>query len=202
MKGALVLSPHTDDAELGAGATIHRLVHSGWDVRIAAFSTGNSDTGSTVDEFNAAMAQLGVTHCGVGDFPARNYRQHRQAILDLLISMRDGIRPKLVLFPALSDIHQDHETIAAEAMRAFKGTGTTLLGYELPANTLRAWEGRVFMPVDEVDVYAKLAAIECYESQADRPYVARDFLLSLAMVRGLQIRTKFAEAFEVVRMVL
>ena len=34
----LVLSPHTDDAELGCGATISRLVREGNKVRVAVFS--------------------------------------------------------------------------------------------------------------------------------------------------------------------
>ena len=34
----LVLAPHTDDGELGAGATIAKLIEHGADVRYVAFS--------------------------------------------------------------------------------------------------------------------------------------------------------------------
>ena len=37
-KRALVLSPHTDDAELGCGGTIAKLVEEGWDVHVIYFS--------------------------------------------------------------------------------------------------------------------------------------------------------------------
>ena len=37
-KKALVLSPHTDDAELGCGGTIAKLVEEGWAVHVIYFS--------------------------------------------------------------------------------------------------------------------------------------------------------------------
>ena len=37
--------------------------------------------------------------------------------------------------PTIGDIHQDHHTIAAEGLRAFKRT--TILGYEIPWNQFR-----------------------------------------------------------------
>ena len=39
MRRVLVLAPHTDDAELGCGGTIARLLRDGVDVFVAAFST-------------------------------------------------------------------------------------------------------------------------------------------------------------------
>ena len=39
MRRVLVLAPHTDDAELGCGGTIARLLTDGADVLVAAFST-------------------------------------------------------------------------------------------------------------------------------------------------------------------
>ena len=38
-KNVLVLAPHTDDGELGAGGTIAKLIESGSKVTYAAFST-------------------------------------------------------------------------------------------------------------------------------------------------------------------
>ena len=42
----LALSPHTDDAELGAGGTLARFAEEGHTVTVVAFSTGNRQTGA------------------------------------------------------------------------------------------------------------------------------------------------------------
>ena len=38
LKNALILSPHTDDAELGCGGTISKMVEDGWNVHVMYFS--------------------------------------------------------------------------------------------------------------------------------------------------------------------
>lgn len=38
-KRALVLAPHTDDGELGAGGTLAKMIEAGVEVYYAAFST-------------------------------------------------------------------------------------------------------------------------------------------------------------------
>jgi len=42
----------------------------------------------------------------------------------------------------------------------------------------------------------------CYESQKDRPYASAEFIKSLAITRGTQIGTKYAEVFEVMRWII
>jgi LmbE family N-acetylglucosaminyl deacetylase len=41
-KNVLVLAPHTDDGELGAGGTIAKLIENGANVYYAAFSTAEA----------------------------------------------------------------------------------------------------------------------------------------------------------------
>lgn len=62
----LVLAPHTDDAELGCGATIARALEEGVTVHVAAFSIAEDSLPPDVPpdtlehEFRAAMATMGV----------------------------------------------------------------------------------------------------------------------------------------------
>src|SRR5260370_37354738 len=62
----LLLAPHTDDAELGCGGTIARLLREGEDVFVAAFSTAEESLPPEAsptrlrDEFLAALQTLGV----------------------------------------------------------------------------------------------------------------------------------------------
>src|SRR5918998_746491 len=140
LERVLVLAPHTDDGEFGCGGTMARLVDAGAEVRYVAFSiaTKSLPTGFPPDtlarEVREATAELGIpdSQLTVHDFEVRSFPEHRQEILELLIGLWDEWKPDAVLQPSLRDIHQDHQVIAAEGLRAFKRT--TILGYEIPWN--------------------------------------------------------------------
>lgn len=193
----LVLSPHTDDAELGCGGTIARFIEEGRQVDVRAFSTAH-DAKRLTEEFVAAMRALDVAGFCLDMFPVREFNDHRQQILDTLISLRDQLQPQLVLMPSHRDVHQDHQVVHAEAMRAFKDV--SCWGYELPWNH-RTFTTEVFVGLEQQHVDRKWKALEHYESQTGRPYFRRSFVESLARVRGVQIGREFAEAFDVIRMV-
>ena len=81
-----------------------------------------------------ATAELGIPEANltVHDFDVRTFPDRRQDILELLIALWEEWRPDAVFQPSLHDIHQDHQVVAAEGLRAFKRT--TILGYEIPWN--------------------------------------------------------------------
>ena len=62
----------------------------------------------------------------------RTFPERRQDILELLVALWEDWRPEVVFQPSHHDVHQDHQTIAQEGLRAFKRT--TILGYEIPWN--------------------------------------------------------------------
>ena len=51
-------------------------------------------------------------------------------LLEQFVKIRNEYNPDLVLLPASSDTHQDHNTVYTEGFRAFKHA--SILGYELP----------------------------------------------------------------------
>lgn len=204
----LVLAPHTDDAELGAGGTISRVLECGGSVHVAVFSVPQESLpdGTAPDtlltEFQAAMKIVGVPPeaVTVRHYPVRRLLQHRQEILQDLIRLRTEFRPTLVLAPSASDQHQDHQALAAEAPRAFRHC--SLIGYELPWNHLQ-FTSAAFIAVSEAQLEKKWEALRCYRSQLEikRPYFDREFVRGLARVRGVQCGSDYAEAFDVVRLV-
>ncbi len=206
-KRILVLAPHIDDGEFGAGGSIARYVRQGHEVFYAAFSVCEQSVpdGLSKDilerELAAAMRVLGIPdeRVRVYRYQVRYFPTHRQEILEDLIRLRADVRPELVLVPSVHDIHQDHGTLANEAIRAFKNV--SMLGYEMPWNNL-SFETASFVLLDEADVARKIEALSCYESQRHRPYASADFLRSLARTRGTQIGATFAEAFQVIRWVI
>jgi len=206
-KRILVLAPHTDDGELGCGASIKKWIDGGNTVYYAAFSAcelsvpGHLPKDILIQEVKKATAVLGVLpeRLILYNYAVRTFNFNRQDILQNLIELRNSLQPELVLMPSLQDIHQDHGTIAAEAVRAFKET--SILSYELPWNNL-SFQTTCFVPVTEEAVETKVAALAQYESQQHRPYANGEFIRSLARTRGVQIGERYAEVFEVVRWIL
>src|SRR5688572_25914946 len=203
----LILSPHTDDAELGCGATIARMLEDGTKVHVAVFSTAEDSlpAGLPPDtlerEFHKAMAVMGVDRqdLSVFRYPVRKLNSHRQEVLDALIELRSRVKPDVVFMPAPSDLHQDHQVLFGEGMRAFKTN--TVLGYELPWNHVD-FSAHAFSTVDERHIQHKWKALLEYKTQISlgRPYFSEAFIRSLATMRGVQIGAQFAEAFQVCRL--
>jgi LmbE family N-acetylglucosaminyl deacetylase len=207
MRRVLVLAPHTDDGELGCGASIARFIEEGVDVFYAAFSTAEQSLpeglppGTLAQELRAATAILGIPHGNVlvYDYEVRKLNYVRQQILECLVQLREDIRPDLVLMPCPHDVHQDHSTLAAEGLRAFKKI--SLLGYELPWNTIE-FNAQAFVGVTSTQLEAKVSALGAYGSQSGRDYMQVDFIRGWARMRGVQIGAHLAEAFEVIRWVI
>jgi N-acetylglucosamine malate deacetylase 1 len=202
----LALSPHTDDVELGCGGTIARWVDEGAAVFTAAFSTAEASlpAGSRRhrlrDECELALDELGVPrdHRFVLDFPVRYFAAHRQEVLDEMVRLAREVEPDVVLVPSGADLHQDHAVVHAESLRAFRHL--TMLGYEATWNTI-TFPAQAFVVLDEAHLRRKWAALSRYESQLElgRPYFRRDYIEGLATVRGVQVKARFAEAYQTIR---
>src|SRR4029450_5474931 len=80
-------------------------------------------------EVREATGELGIREelLTVHDFDVRTFPQRRQDILELLVALWDEWKPDVVFQPSHHDVHQDHQTIAQEGLRAFKRT--TIFGY-------------------------------------------------------------------------
>ena len=115
------------------------------------------------------------------------------------MKLKASIQPDIVFIPALTDVHQDHYTIAQEGFRAFKFS--SLLSYELPWNNL-SFNTACFMKLEEKHILKKIEAVNQYKSQAHRPYANEELIRSLVRTRGVQINTHYAECFEVIRWIL
>jgi LmbE family N-acetylglucosaminyl deacetylase len=191
----VVLAPHTDDETLTIGGTIAKYIESGSEVYVYAFSTGLSN----VKEFTSACRCLKATSHPFTHFKTRTFSEHRQAILDCMIAIREQIKPDVVFVPAQSDCHQDHQVITQEGKRAFKHS--TIYGYEAPWNSFN-FSNACYNVLSPEHITSKVIAMQEYSSQADKIYFKKDNIISLARVRGMQAGTEYAECFEVIRQFL
>jgi LmbE family N-acetylglucosaminyl deacetylase len=195
----LVLSPHTDDAELGAGGTISRLKEEGNEVSYLAFSSADESNGDydLRAECRAAVNELIGCKPMILDYPVRRFPEHRQGILQFLIDNFSDL-PNLVLTPSSDSQHQDHQVVTQEAVRAFRRV-CSIWGYELPWQSMNFNED-LYMRLTQHHVDMKIKAIKHYVSQNKKSHVFNDdFITGLARVRGATIKYPYAECFEVLR---
>ncbi|HEV8287320.1 MAG TPA: PIG-L deacetylase family protein [Chitinophagaceae bacterium] len=200
----LILAPHTDDGELGCGGTIAKFCADSKEVFYAAFCLCSKtlplvEPSNTLElECKKATAILGIppSRLILFNYEVRELPQSRQKILEELLKLNKDINPQMVLLPAASDIHQDHQVIHQEGMRAFKNT--TFAGYELPWNNYSI-HTNFFVRLSDDDINKKIESLKAYKSQSHRNYMNEDFIRSLAKVRGVQANSKYAEAFEMYR---
>ncbi len=207
IKKVLVLAPHTDDAELGCGGTLARIQEEGIEIYVAAFSTARASVpeGSDPDilrkEFIASMEILGVPeeHYFIYDYQVRKLSYSRQEVLEEMVRLKQEIKPDLVFLPSGNDVHQDHQVVYNEGVRAFKEN--SILGYELPWNHFD-FSTEAFVTLTKEQIDKKWEMMSVYESQLiqNRNYFTPEFIEGLARVRGVQVKEDFAEAFEVIRL--
>ena len=205
----LLLSPHTDDIELGAGATVIKLLEEkNNDIFWAVFSICEDavPAGLSPDtlekEFISVASKLEIRNHHTYRFPNKNFPQYRQEILDELDRIKKEFKPDLVISPSLNDFHQDHKTIAEETVREFK-RDANIIGYELPWNNL-VFSSQLIVKLTEKQMQGKWEVLSIYKSQFTlvRNYFSKEFIFGWARMRGAQCNSKYAEAFEVIRWIM
>ncbi len=203
----LILAPHTDDGELGAGGSISKWVRQGHDVYYVAFSICQSSipdgwpSDILASEVIDATSELGIARANlvILEYEVRRFSSRRQDILDDLVNIKKDIDPSVVLMPAEQDLHQDHYTVYCEGLRAFKDR--TILCYEIPWNNI-SFGNKCFSILSKRDVEKKVDALKKYKSQGHRSYLSADYLRSQMVFRGTQIGVEYAEVFDCIRSII
>jgi len=201
----LLLSPHTDDVELGAGGTVAKLLEEGHELYWVVFSTcedslpENLPKDTLKKEFLEVLKRINFKgNYKIYNFKVRNFFKNRQEILEELVKLRKEFKPDLVITPSSNDFHQDHYVIAMESIRAFI-KHSNIIGYEIPWNNIKI-PLNFFVSLSKNHIEKKIEMLNCYKSQFNlRNYFSKDFIFGLAKVRGVQLNSEYAEAFEVIR---
>jgi LmbE family N-acetylglucosaminyl deacetylase len=197
MKKILALAPHTDDIELGCGATLHKYKDEYQIDALAITSAQPLATGDPVQEFYDAMDIIGANAWFL-DYECRILNDRRQDLLNYFWQLQQKNKYDIVFCPSSYDHHQDHQVVYAEAFRAFKHS--TILGYELPWNN-RIFRTDVFISVEQQDIDAKIKMLDCYETQLERAFMCKEYVQDIARTRALQVGKKYVESFEAIRVI-
>ncbi len=197
----LFLGAHPDDIELGCGALIHHIAPI-CDVKCVTLSDNQKNPLLTrvVEENLAAMAVLGVPREKVmfGPFTTRIFHDARQEILEYFLSLRRDFQPEVIFVHSKQDVHQDHNTMTEEALRAFRGI--TVLGFDVVRSSYGFFP-HFLVEVTEEDVNAKIKALAQYHTYDDKYYFDAELTRAIMVRHGALAEKPFAEGFDILRIV-
>jgi LmbE family N-acetylglucosaminyl deacetylase len=198
-----LIGAHCDDIVIGAGGSLLELcrAHAGVAVSALVLTGGGS---LREEEERAALAafcpgaRLDVT---VLDLPDGRVPTRWEKAKLALEELRSQAEPDLIFAPSVHDAHQDHRALAALVPTAFRDHLT--LGYEILKWESDLVQPTVFLPLAEPVLREKITKLyEHYGSQRDRSWFDAETFSGLARIRGVQCRARYAEAFNVSKVVL
>ncbi len=111
MLDALVVAPHPDDAELGMGGTIVRLMQQGWKLGILDLTSGEPTPLGTPERRRSETA---LANAALGNPWRKNLALPNRSLEPSLLNRRAlatvfrQVRPRLLFAPFWEDAHPDH----------------------------------------------------------------------------------------------
>lgn len=200
-KRVLFLGAHPDDIELGAGALIHHIRDKS-EILCATLSDNqkNPTLKDVVKEHRASMAVLGVKPENdiIETFETRKFPHLRQEVLEYLLKLRREFKPQIIFCHSQNDIHQDHNVVTQEALRAYRGM--TVLGFDVVRSSYNFFP-HFLVDVTEEDVEKKIEALSQYKTYHNLYYFDPDLLRSTMIRHGALAERNYAEGFDILRVV-
>jgi LmbE family N-acetylglucosaminyl deacetylase len=198
----LVVGAHADDIEIGAGATILRLLedHPGsailWVVASATRDRA-AEAQASAAAFSSAASSVEVI---VGDLPEGRLPAASTAIKEMLESFK-GRPIDVILAPHVEDAHQDHRLVAESVWQTFRHH--LVAAYEIPKYDGDLGRPNLFVDIDEATLQRKIDLLQTYfPSQHDRTWWGADTFRAIVRLRGIEAATRYAEAFYCRKLVL
>jgi LmbE family N-acetylglucosaminyl deacetylase len=197
LRCVLALGAHSDDIEIGAGATLLRLVRENPQARIvwvvlAANGRRGEEARASAARFlaGAGEAEVLLQEFRDGHFPAQWVE------IKAFFETLKRFAPDLVLTHFGQDLHQDHRVVSELAWQSFRDQ--LILEYEIPK-----WDGglgspNLLVPASVADADAKIGALmQCFPSQAGKHWFDDLTFRGLMRLRGLECAAPegLAEAF-------
>ena len=214
MLDALVVAPHPDDAELGMGGTIVRLIGQGWKLGILDLTSGEP---TPLGSLERRAAETLAANSALGNPWRKNLGLPNRSLEPTLVNRRElagifrQVRPRLIFAPYWEDAHPDHTAatkLVEDARFWSKLSRSDLPGAPFhPARILYYFSvhlrivERPSLLIDISDqLEAKDQALRCYRSQlvdnqsAGKPGVI-DSVRDRTRFWGHMVGVKHAEPF-------
>jgi LmbE family N-acetylglucosaminyl deacetylase len=196
VKRILCLGAHSDDIEIGTGATVLRIVRENPDVDVTWCVLSGNETRQ--DEARGGAEHILGPRTArsiiLKDFTDSYFPEQRQKIKQFFEQSLKSTDPDLILTHARTDAHQDHRMVNELTWNTFRAH--QIWEYEIPK-----WDGDIiqpnlYVPVDPEDVTTKITVLrEVFASQRSKHWFDEETFRGLMRIRGLESNTRYAEAF-------
>jgi LmbE family N-acetylglucosaminyl deacetylase len=194
----LCLGAHSDDIEIGAGATILGWIDRGvrldvhWAV-LSAIGPRAEEAHASAQQFlmNAASAVIDLAEFKTGFFPYQG-----ADIKNWFEALRTRTSPDVILCHWRHDAHQDHREVSKLTWNTFRDH--TILEYEIPKWDGDAGQPNVYLPASKALMERKTRLLhQHFGTQREKDWFDDETFMSLARLRGMECRAPdgFAEAF-------
>jgi LmbE family N-acetylglucosaminyl deacetylase len=198
----LAVGAHPDDIEIGAGGLLLSLAaaHPGLGLAYLVL-TGTPARHAEAEAAAAAFAPGARLRTSLHSLPEGRMPANWAQAKDLIEAQARVTTPDLVLAPMPDDAHQDHRTIAEIVPTVFRDA--LYLGYEIPK-----WDGdlsrpSMYVPLPDAVALRKAELLhKSFPSQRHRDWWDDEVFLGLARLRGMECRSRYAEAFRCTKAVL
>src|SRR5215217_3370481 len=189
------LAAHPDDIEIAAGATLLTLaerssVEGSW-----LTLTGSPDRQAEAKA--AAEAFLPGAQSRFYTFPDGRLPAHWNEVKDILHSFAAALpNVDVVLAPRMDDAHQDHRLLGTMAPTVWRDA--LVLHYEIPKWDGDLGQSNCYVPVSAESARRKVELLnKHYPSQQMRDWWNDETFLGLMRIRGMECRSRYAEALQV-----
>lgn len=201
----LCLGAHSDDIEIGAGATLLSMQERG--VRLDVYWCVLSGSGKRESEARASasdfLSAAQRSRVEIMSFRDGFFPEQGEAIKSWFETLRAQVDPDLILTHRRGDAHQDHRQVRRLTWNTFRDH--CILEYEIPK-----WDGDMGQPNLYVPISARALKrkidllIKHFGSQRSKQWFDSETFLGLARLRGMECRApeRYAEAFVAPKLVL
>lgn len=194
----LCLGAHSDDIEIGCGATILRLLEEHRDVFFkwvifSAKGERKSEASTSAELFlaNAKDKEIRTLDFRDGFFPydGPNIKEYFEVL-------KREVSPDIIFTHFRNDLHQDHRLISELTWNTFRSH--LILEYEIPKYDGDLGSPNLFIEVNEYQCRKKVGYLmSAFKSQSSKHWFSEDLFRALLRIRGAESGTqaKYAEGF-------
>jgi LmbE family N-acetylglucosaminyl deacetylase len=201
----LCMGAHSDDIEIGAGATILSWIERGvrLDVDWAVLSGGGCRAEEAQASAKAFLADAHSATIDIANFKDGFFPYQGERIKYWFEALRQRTSPDVILCHWREDAHQDHRLVSELTRNTFRDH--VILEYEIPK-----WDGDmgrpdVYVPVSKELMDRKTRLLhQHFGSQRSKDWFNSETFSGLARLRGMECRAPegFAEAFHANKLLL
>lgn len=188
----LAVGAHPDDIEIGCGATLLQLAGRPETTLRGVVLTGSQ---TRVREASGALsAFFPGADLETHSFPDGRLPSHWGEVKDALHELETRLSPDVVFCPRADDAHQDHRLLGRLVPTVWRDA--LVLHYEIPKWDADLEPPTHYVPAAPEAARRKVALLdEHYASQRDRDWWDAELFLGLMRVRGVECKSRYAEAF-------